>query len=195
MSNMQYSDIDFINGIKNKDEQILHAFYQKYFRMVRHYILTNNGDEGQAKDIYHDTLITIIHIIQKPDFVLTSSLSTLIFAVSKRLWLKHLEKNKKFSSYSDLYHPTFQVSRDNDIDEYIESYQEQEKNIQKMHMALQALGDTCYQLLKEFYYNRLSMEEIAQKLGYHNADVAKNQKYKCLQRLKRQFFDMSIKQT
>jgi hypothetical protein len=32
------------------------------------------------------------------------------------------------------------------------------------------------------------MDEIAEKFGYTNADNAKNQKYKCLQRLKRIFF-------
>jgi hypothetical protein len=34
-----------------------------------------------------------------------------------------------------------------------------------------------------------SMEEITEKFGYTNADNAKNQKYKCLKRLKKVFFD------
>ena len=33
-----------------------------------------------------------------------------------------------------------------------------------------------------------SMEEIAKSFGYTNADNAKNQKYKCLMRLKKIFF-------
>jgi hypothetical protein len=33
------------------------------------------------------------------------------------------------------------------------------------------------------------MEEIAEKFGYTNADNAKTQKYKCLQRLKKYFFE------
>jgi hypothetical protein len=33
------------------------------------------------------------------------------------------------------------------------------------------------------------MDLIAEKFGYTNADTAKNQKYKCLQRLKRNFFE------
>ncbi|HYG20441.1 MAG TPA: sigma-70 family RNA polymerase sigma factor, partial [Ohtaekwangia sp.] len=32
------------------------------------------------------------------------------------------------------------------------------------------------------------MEAISTKFGYTNADNAKNQKYKCLQRLKKLFF-------
>jgi len=34
------------------------------------------------------------------------------------------------------------------------------------------------------------MEEITEKFGYNNADNAKNQKYKCLKRLKKVFFDV-----
>jgi hypothetical protein len=34
------------------------------------------------------------------------------------------------------------------------------------------------------------MDEIAEKFGYTNSDNAKNQKYKCLQRLKKYFFEI-----
>ena len=44
---------------------------------------------------------------------------------------------------------------------------------------------------KEFdtWAEKMSMEEIAEKFGYTNSDNAKTQKYKCLQRLKRNFFE------
>ncbi|GAB4448759.1 MAG: hypothetical protein OHK0036_04700 [Bacteroidia bacterium] len=185
---MQYSDIDYINGIKENNEAILKALYHQYFRMIRHHIITNNGNEADARDIYHETLLTLIHVVKKDNFILSSSLSTFIFAISKRLWLKHLNKNKNFSYSDNFNEDTSSLSKDIS-EQYIEEYEQQEKNIQKIHIALQSLGNPCYQLLKEFYYNHLSMEQIAEKLGYNNADVAKNQKYKCLQRLKKYFFE------
>lgn len=185
---MQYSDIDFINGIKQHDEIILKALYRQYFKMIRHFVLTNNGNESDAKDIYHETLMVLIHNAQKEDFILRSSLSTLIYAIARRLWLKHLNKHKNLYPSGDLYHQNFGL-KDDDIASYLEEYQEKEKHIEKMQVAMQQLGNPCYQLLKEFYYNHLSMEQIAEKLGYNNADVAKNQKYKCLQRLKKIFFE------
>ncbi|GIV29530.1 MAG: hypothetical protein KatS3mg028_0596 [Bacteroidia bacterium] len=158
--------------------------------MVRHFVITNNGDESNAKDIYHETLLVIIDAVKKDGFILKSSLSTLIYAISKRLWLKHLNKNKKFlfsetlHSYEKEYFPT-----ETFIDELLEERQEKENKLIKMQTALQSIGHPCYELLKEFYYNKLNMEQIAEKLGYNNADVAKNQKYKCLQRLKKYFFE------
>jgi len=185
---MQYSDVDFINGIKQHDEIILKALYRQYFKMIRHFVLTNNGNESDAKDIYHETLMVLIHNAQKENFILRSSLSTLIYAIARRLWLKHLNKHKNLYPSGDLYHQNFDP-KDDDITSYLEEYQEKEKHIEKMQVAMQQLGNPCYQLLKEFYYNHLSMEQIAEKLGYNNADVAKNQKYKCLQRLKKIFFE------
>ena len=53
-----------------------------------------------------------------------------------------------------------------------------------MHM----LGEPCRTLLEDFYIKASSMQDITEKFGYTNADNAKNQKYKCLMRLKKMFF-------
>ena len=58
-----------------------------------------------------------------------------------------------------------------------------------MNNSLIELGEPCSELIKDFYINKLSMEQIAEKFGYTNADNAKTQKYKCLQRLKKYFFE------
>jgi hypothetical protein len=56
-------------------------------------------------------------------------------------------------------------------------------------VAIEQLGEPCRTLLEDFYMGNLTMEQISEKFGYTNADNAKNQKYKCLQRLKKIFFD------
>jgi DNA-directed RNA polymerase specialized sigma24 family protein len=57
-----------------------------------------------------------------------------------------------------------------------------------MERALNSLGEPCKSLLESFYIEKKSMDEIASLFGYTNADNAKNQKYKCLMRLKKLFF-------
>jgi hypothetical protein len=57
-----------------------------------------------------------------------------------------------------------------------------------MEVALDSLGEPCRSILEDFYIAELNMEDIRVKFGYTNADNAKNQKYKCLQRLKKVFF-------
>ena len=57
-----------------------------------------------------------------------------------------------------------------------------------MEESLAKVGEPCKTLLEEFYIHKKQMQEIAEMFGYTNADNAKTQKYKCLVRLKKLFF-------
>jgi hypothetical protein len=57
-----------------------------------------------------------------------------------------------------------------------------------MDRALNSLGEPCKSLLEGYYLKKLDMNALAAEFGYTNADNAKNQKYKCLMRLKKLFF-------
>ena len=72
-------------------------------------------------------------------------------------------------------------------DEMIE-IEEKENRFTKMDTALRALGEPCRSIIEDFYIRDFSMENISEKFGYTNPENAKNQKYKCLQRLKKLFF-------
>jgi hypothetical protein len=50
------------------------------------------------------------------------------------------------------------------------------------------LGEPCHELLGFYYFGRKTMEEISTIMGYKNPDTAKNQKYKCMERLRKMVF-------
>ena len=84
-----------------------------------------------------------------------------------------------------------------DFQEYLTVDDETEKNnerdiqFNKMGDALKLLGEPCKTIIEDFYINNRSMKEICEDFGYTNADNAKTQKYKCLQRLKKLFFQQT----
>jgi RNA polymerase sigma-70 factor (ECF subfamily) len=51
--------------------------------------------------------------------------------------------------------------------------------------TLSKIGDPCYRLLELFYFVQKTMEEISVELGYKNPETTKNQKYKCMERLRK----------
>ncbi|HLR49439.1 MAG TPA: hypothetical protein VK076_02575, partial [Candidatus Sphingobacterium stercoripullorum] len=61
----------------------------------------------------------------------------------------------------------------------------QERKFNKLSKALDLLGEPCKSVIISFYLKDKTMKEISLKMGYSNSDSAKNQKYKCLQRLKK----------
>ena len=121
---------------------------------------------------------------QQKDFVLTAGLSTYLYAVCKRLWLKQLNQRDK----DPIFPNDMEEDALADASEGLEVHQEKERQYTRLAEALQALGSPCRDLLEDFYGSELSMQQLTDKYGYTNTDNAKTQKYKCLQRLKKIYF-------
>jgi len=176
------TDSEVILGILNDSESVLKRLYVAYFPMVLQLIINNNGDGDEAKDIYQEAIIILYNKVKTGDFELSSKLKTYIYSVCRRLWLKRLSQMNRYGG--DI----------KDFQEYLSVDDETEKNnerdiqFNKMGDALKLLGEPCKTIIEDFYINNRSMQEICDSFGYTNADNAKTQKYKCLQRLKKLFF-------
>ena len=177
------TDNEVILGILNNSEAVLKRLYLAYFPMVLQLIINNNGSEDDAKDIYQEAIIVLYNKVKNGNFELSSKLKTYIYSICRRLWLKRLSQMNRFSG--DI----------KDFQEYMVVDDETEKNnerdiqFNKMGSALKLLGEPCKTIIEDFYINNRSMQEICDSFGYTNADNAKTQKYKCLQRLKKLFFE------
>jgi RNA polymerase sigma factor (sigma-70 family) len=187
---VQFTDNQFVEGLRSGNDEVLRALYKKYYNIVLKFIVNNSGTEEAAQDVYQETVIVLYETVKKPEFVLNCQLQTFIYSVAKRIWLKQLKKNgRTFLFKEDDENEVVDVT--NDMNEHYTK----EKEIEKMNQSLSQLGEPCSTLIKDFYVHRMNMDEIADKFGYTNADNAKNQKYKCLQRLKKYFFDKTIIET
>ncbi|HLG38307.1 MAG TPA: hypothetical protein VI461_01525, partial [Chitinophagaceae bacterium] len=70
----------------------------------------------------------------------------------------------------------------------VEDHNKRNTEFDMMEKAIGSLGEPCKSLLEAYYLQKKNMQEIASSFGYTNAENAKNQKYKCLMRLKKIFF-------
>ncbi|MGV3546977.1 MAG: RNA polymerase sigma factor [Pedobacter sp.] len=176
------TDREVVLGILNNSVEALNKLYVSYFPMVLQFILNNNGDEDDAKDVYQEAIIVLYNKIKGGDFELSSKLKTYIYSVSRRIWLKKLTQySKKTNNISDFEDVLI-------VEEDMEQHEQKDMQFDKMKVALESLGEPCKTIIEDFYINNQSMQEICEKFGYTNADNAKTQKYKCLQRLKKLFF-------
>lgn len=74
------------------------------------------------------------------------------------------------------------------VEEDLEVHEKRNADFAIMERSLGSLGEPCKSLLESYYIHKKGMTEISAEFGYTNADNAKNQKYKCLMRLKKLFF-------
>ena len=175
-------DSEVILGILNDSKKTLEGIYKAYFPMVLQLVLTNSGSEDDAKDIFQESVIVLYDKVKAGNFELNSKLKTFLYSVCRRLWLKRLNQKSKNSGNITDFEDVLAVEQD------LEYHEEKDRQFKQMDEALSHLGEPCRTIIEEFYLNNKSMQEICEAFGYTNADNAKNQKYKCLQRLKKLFF-------
>jgi RNA polymerase sigma factor (sigma-70 family) len=175
-------DKEVILGIRNGTTQTLEVLYRAHFPMILQLVISNNGDEDEAKDIFQESIIVLYNKVKAGDFELNSKLKTYIYAICKRLWLKRLSQQHKFTNNLSFFEDIEESTSD------LEEHEHQNRQFQLMQTALSQLGEPCKTIIEEFYLHNKSMQDICEQFGYTNADNAKTQKYKCLQRLKKLFF-------
>ncbi len=164
-------DNEVLANIKRGDERALDFLYKKYYRMMINLVIRNNGTEDEAKDIYQEALIVFWQKAARGDLVMTSKISTYLYSICLNLWRKELErKSRLVKSEGNEGEPEYMTH-------------EQDEKIRIIHECIDEMGTTCRQLLSYHYFDRLSMTEIALRLGYANTDTAKTKKYKCKQKL------------
>lgn len=165
-------DIEIIDLLRaNNIKKSVNGLYTCY-PGIRKFILSNNGSKEDAEDIFHEVLLLLHQKVRQADFTLSSSLKTYTFGIAKNLWYSELRRRSK------------EVSVYEALTEENESIQIEIEKTRIAESAFSLLGEKCKQLLILFYYKNLSMAEIANKLEFSNVNVAKNQKYRCLEKAK-----------
>jgi RNA polymerase sigma factor (sigma-70 family) len=176
------TDSEIVLGILNNSEIVLKRLYTTYFPMILQLIINNNGNEDDAKDIYQEAIIVLYNKIKSGEFELSSKLKTYIYSVCRRLWLKRLSQMNRYGGDIRDFEDHLPVEQE------LDKHNERDIQFNKMESALQLLGEPCKTIMEDFYIHNRSMQDICERFGYTNADNAKTQKYKCLQRLKKLFF-------
>lgn len=177
------TDEDFITAVRENDELGMRIMYKNYFQLILNLIVNNNGTEQEAKDIYQESFIILIESLKDETFVLNCKIKTYLYSVSRRLWLKELtKKSRKAGRFSD-FEEFIPIEEESSADLF-----EKDKRFKVLNESLEEIGEPCRTILEGFYIEKLSMTEIANKMGYTNADNAKNQKYKCFKRLQKLVF-------
>ncbi|MBA4166167.1 MAG: sigma-70 family RNA polymerase sigma factor [Chitinophagaceae bacterium] len=171
-----------LKGLAQNDRLAIETIYSRHFAMIQSLIINNNGATDDARDIFQEAMIVLYEKSKTPDFVLHCQLKTYIYSVCRRLWLRRLAQSKRFIPEIQEMENTVPVEED------IEGQELRNQEFLVMEKALAGLGEPCKSLLEAFYLQKKNMSEIAGSFGYTNPENAKNQKYKCLMRLRKLFF-------
>jgi RNA polymerase sigma factor (sigma-70 family) len=160
--------------LANNDKALEVLYTSNYYKTAA-FIVANNGNHEQAKDIYQDAFMAAWQNIKAGKFVPqnNSSVEAYLFQIAKYKWYDYLKASKKITVL-----PV-------DENEFVETVynKEEEAYIEKVQHHFKQLGEQCRQVLTLYYFMKQSMSKIAAVFSWTEA-TAKNNKYRCLQRLR-----------
>lgn len=169
------SEEELMTGLRNGDRNVVKSLYANYFPGISSFIQKNNGSDEDGRDIFQETLLILHQKIKDPSFKLSSSLYTYLFAISKNLWLKRLEKKRKLRV-------TFLEKEELMIVDEIEGDIDRESQYRLFRKKFRQLSVGCQEVL-ELFFNGTSMKEIAEKLNLGSVQYVKKRKFQCKEKL------------
>jgi len=176
-------NIKLITAIKDNDSIALKSLYTNNYPKIEALILKNNGTKDNAKDIYQDAFLAVWQNIKQDRFIPKneSSINGYIYTIAKNKWMDVLRSQgyKKTIVASQLSHFQIKDEENNGIDDDILK----DKRLEGVMLAFKNLSEACKSLLSKFYFEKKSMNLIAEELTLDSAST-RNKKYRCMQKLR-----------
>lgn len=159
-------------------DKLLQQFYEdkELFRMIYVFVKASGGGLADAKDVFQDAIVLLDRNLRTGKYEGKSSLRTYFTSIAKWRWVA-LRRSKGRNTVElelELYDTGV-------VDPELEYLDEERKAV--LNQVISQMNERCQRMLNLYKLSH-SMEEIAAQLGFANAEVAKNEVYKCRQKLK-----------
>jgi DNA-directed RNA polymerase specialized sigma24 family protein len=156
---------------KISDERFV-QLYKEVFPVVVKYISRRQGTLEQAKDIFQDALIIYYEQVLRTEKQIEQTEKAYIFGIARHLWIHQFKLGVNYEPLSDK------------IEQLVENVNDERISDRQLMRLLMNAGERCVSLLKTFYYDKLSMTEVAERFGFRNERSATVQKFKCLEKVR-----------
>lgn len=154
--------------ITQNDDPIIDLYrdsFPDFARMIRRM----GGSLEQAKDSFHDALLIYLEKEKAGKLHLHTSPKAYLLGIARICWLRSQNSSLPLPENFDL------------ADQPNPDTEEAELTLLQ---SLQKSGKKCLELLKAFYYDHRSMQDIAERFGFKGRRSATVQKYKCLEKVR-----------
>lgn len=156
----------------NTEEQT-EELYKRAFPRVASFVSHMNGTFDDAKDVFHDALVIYFETLLQKGLEIHTTEEAYILGIAKHIWIWKHNHTRVNVSLNEM---------ENKIaipDDYFPSVESK-----RLLRFLENAGKKCMDLLRTFYYERLSIKKLASALGYLNEHSASVQKYKCIEKIR-----------
>ncbi len=155
-----------LDGIVNNNSFIIQYVYEKFFAMVRNYILSHGGNEDDTRDVFQDGIMVIYEQRKNRGLSIKSSFSTYIFAICKNKWL-NLSRDSSKLIYNEIETLSYEMDKQGMGEQFMEAeelgYKEARSRIYQKHF--ESMSEECKKMLR-MMAEGLSLKEIQLRFNY-----------------------------
>ena len=180
--------LDLYQMLLNNNEAAYREIYKSHFAFVKSFVLKNNGDEDELKDLFQESIIALWDNIHNGKY--THKNETMLHGYFRNIcrfkWLEILRSKSKLVSISD----NNDFDMEGDVGVLNELIKRDEIN--EFNDVFALISEKCRQILSLFYYDKKNMKEISEITGYEITSM-RNEKYKCIEKLRQVYFRTLVK--
>ncbi|MFN6946316.1 MAG: RNA polymerase sigma factor [Cytophagaceae bacterium] len=174
---MKSNDKDIINAIRSgNNEKVLSNLYKDFLPRIRKMILQNSGNDDDTKDIFQDTVLIFYNHVKLNKYDESKDIGGFMYSVARNLWISKVKKDNRNVQLTET--ESIQDVSSSALNSLIN-----DEKVKAIEDVMGQIGKPCQKLLIYTIFDKLSLKEVAQKMGYANEGVAKTNNYRCKQKL------------
>lgn len=144
------------------------------------YVRKNSGSLQDGQDLIQDVLIAFLKSVRdgKINQDSTIEIEPFLMGITKNLWNNKLRQDFNRNRRVETYARGSELDTENE-DDFLE--------VADFWKVIDNLGDVCKQILRAYYQLGYSNEEIANLYELGETNAVKVRKYRCMEKLRKQF--------
>jgi RNA polymerase sigma-70 factor (ECF subfamily) len=171
---MNRKEEDYIIRILKNDESALEEIYDSFSGAFISFFRKYGLSITDLEDAFQDSIIALYQNIMQGNLkIFDGSIQTYIWAIGKYKVIDAVRKKKK----------NIKIAND-----YVEPYETKKAQLnerqQLLYKHFKSLGKSCQKVLKYFYYEGLTLQEIVEISDYKDENSVKSSKSRCIKQLR-----------
>lgn len=164
----------YTDGIVQQKPEVIRGIFSEFLPSVAAFVRANHGTNEDAKDVFMYAIEVIYRKLMAGELTLTVLFSTYLYEVCKRHWLNQTRR-KKFDAGVTPDDPAV-FNKTGGDDQYDLSVKNERQAL--FSEKFQQIAQDCQMVLSLSWNTEMSMEEVAEAMGWTYA-YARKRKHLC----------------
>ena len=162
---------DIVNGIRQKNNDVIKYIYREYFPIFSTYVHNNHGNIGDSEDVFQEALVVIYKNLRDNRSLKIKDFTAYILAITNFIWRKKMRDNAVIDKIP------LEIDELDDLIDNSDAFNiESDLKMGLYQKHFLSLDEESKKVL-QLFFAKIPMYEIANVMGYSSEEYAKKRKY------------------